>query len=147
MKKILFALIAVAAIGLFCSFQLPSAKADEARTFIGTIKSFRPVMSRPPKWPCARFTAVSDSGEEIEIYVLGGSSTSPTSATDFDGKPMDKPGYCHRPQVGKKVEVTYSTGEHEIYGGQRAQVQYPTITNGNIITNGQLGTDSIRLLD
>ena len=112
MKKILFALIAVAAIGLFCSFQLPSAKADEARTFIGTIKSFRPVMGRPSKWYCARFTAVADNGEKKEIWILGASGAAPTSVTNFDGKPVDKLGYNHRPQVGKKVEVKYTIAEN-----------------------------------
>ena len=34
---------------------------------------------------------------------------------DIDGKSIEN----KRPQVGKKVEIKYTTGEHEIYGGQR----------------------------
>lgn len=119
MKKMFVALFIILTISSFCSIQLPSAGAEEAKTFVGTIKSMKPVFGRPPKWPCARFSAVADDGEEIEIYVLGASGASATSVTDFNGKPVEKPGYNHRPQVGKKVEVTYSTGEHEIYGGKR----------------------------
>ncbi|MBI4706510.1 MAG: hypothetical protein HY761_01095 [Candidatus Omnitrophica bacterium] len=109
MKKIFVALLVIVIINFLCFTQLPSVRAEEARTFIGTIESFRPVMGRPPKWYFARFTAVNDIGEKKEFWILGASGASPTSVTDFDGKPMDKPGYNHRPQVGKKVEVKYST--------------------------------------
>ena len=113
MKKVLFVLLAVAVASSFCFVNQPSVKAaGEAKIFTGKIESWRPVMGRPPKWLCARFTAVADSGEKIEIWVLGANSASVTSATDLNGKSVDKPGYNHRPQVGKKVEVKYSTAEN-----------------------------------
>lgn len=111
MKKILFALLIIVAMSSFCSPRMSSLRADEIKTFIGTIESFQPTFGRPPKWPIARFTAVAESGEKIEIYVLG----KDTTVIDIDGKSIEN----KRPQVGKKVEVKYSTGAHEIYGGQR----------------------------
>jgi len=111
MKKILGVLLIALAASYFCSPQLLLAGADETKTFIGTIKSFNPTFARPPKWPIARFTAVSDNGEKIEIYVL----QRDTAVTDTDGTPIQN----KRPRVGKKVEVKYTTGTHEIYGGQR----------------------------
>lgn len=111
MKKLSLVAIVVIFVS-FLSNILPSqATADEPKTFIGTIESFRPVFARPPKWPIARFTAVADNGEKIEVYVLGRDTT----VTDIDGKSIES----KRPQVGKKVEIKYITGEHEIYGGQR----------------------------
>lgn|GEM_PF-1757314 len=111
MKKISFMLLISTAIISFGSVRLPLARADETKTFIGTIESFRPTFARPPKWPIARFTAVAENGEKIEVYVLGRDTT----VTDIDGKSIEN----KRPQVGKKVEIKYSTGEHEIYGGMR----------------------------
>jgi len=112
MKKTFFALLIILATNYSCSPRMPSARADETKAFIGTIESFRPVMGRPPKWYCARFTAAADNTEKKEIWILGASGAAPTSVIDFDGKPMDKPGYNHRPQVGKKVEVKYSIVEN-----------------------------------
>ena len=112
MKKILFVLFTLTFISFFCFTRLPSAKAEETKTFIGKIESFKPVLGRPPKWTFAKFTAVADNGEKKEIWILGVSGVSPTSVTDLDGKPMDKSGYNHRPQVGKKVDVKYSTAEN-----------------------------------
>ena len=109
MKKMLIALCAVAAITFFCSAPLSLAIADEAKVFIGKIESYRPLMGRPPHWYFVRFTATSDNGEKKEFWTLGLSGSSPTLVTDSAGKPMDKRGYNHRPQVGKKVEIKYST--------------------------------------
>jgi hypothetical protein len=112
MRKIFIASLVILAINFFCPVQLPSAEAGETQTFVGTIESFRPVMGRPPKWYFTQFTAVADNGEKKEIWILGTSGASPTSVTDFDGKPIEKPRYNHRPQVGKKVEVKYSVAEN-----------------------------------
>ena len=92
MKKILFALLIILVSDSFCSVQLPSVRADETKTFIGTIESFNPTFARPPKWPIARFTAVADNGEKIEIYVL----VKDTTVTDIDGKLIEN----KRLQVG-----------------------------------------------
>ena len=112
MRKIFIASLVILTINFFCPVQLPSAEAGETQTFVGTIESFRPVMGRPPKWYFTQFTAVADNGEKKEIWILGTSGASPTSVTDFDGKPIEKPRYNHRPQVGKKVEVKYSVAEN-----------------------------------
>lgn len=111
MKKTFFALLVIVAMSYFCSSWMSSVRAEETKTFVGTIESFRPTFARPPKWPIARFTAVADNGEKIEVYVLGRDTT----VTDIDGKSTEN----KRPQVGKKAEIKYSTGEHEIYGGMR----------------------------
>ncbi len=111
MKKLFLVMITVIFVSFLSNIQPSQAKADEPKTFIGTIESFRPTFARPPKWPIARFTAVADNGEKIEVYVLGRDTT----VTDVDGKSIEN----KRPQVGKKVEIKYTTGEHEIYGGQR----------------------------
>ena len=76
-KKLFLVTIAVIFVSFLSNIQPSQAKADEPKTFIGTIESFRPVMGRPPKWPIARFTAVADNGEKIEIYVLGRDTTVP----------------------------------------------------------------------
>lgn len=111
MKKSFLVTILVIFVSFLSYIQPSQAKADEPRTFIGTIESFRPTFARPPKWPIARFTAIADNGEKIEVYVL----QKDTTVTDVNGKSIEN----KRPQVGKKVEIKYSTGEHEIYGGQR----------------------------
>ena len=111
MKKSFLATILVIFVSFLSYIQPSQAKADEPKTFIGTIESFKPTFARPPKWPMARFTVVADNGEKIEVYVL----QKDTTVTDVDGKSIEN----KRPQVGKKVEIKYSTGEHEIYGGQR----------------------------
>lgn len=112
MKKAYFVLFVMLATSCFCAVRLPLAIADEIKTFLGTIESIRPCMSRPPKWYCATFVAVADNKESKEFWILGLSGSRPTSVTDFEGKPMDKPGYNHRPQVGKKVEVMYTISEN-----------------------------------
>ncbi len=112
MKKVFLILLIILSISFFWSVKLPSVGAEEAKTFIGVIESLRPVMGRPPKWYSARFTALADNGEKLEIWILGASGAAPTSVTDFDGKPMEKTGYNHRPKVGKKVEVKYLMAEN-----------------------------------
>ncbi len=103
MKKIFFVLLAIAVISSFCFVQLPSVRADEAKTFIGKIESARPNMGRPPKWMYAKATLVADNGEKLDIYFLGA-----TIITDVDGKSING----SAPKRGKKVEVKYSTAEN-----------------------------------
>lgn len=133
MRKMFFVILIITAISSFYFAQPSSVIADETKVFIGTIESFRPVFARPPKWPIARFTAVADNGERIEVYVLGRDTT----VIDVDGKSIEN----KRPRVGKKVEIKYSTGEYEIYGGMRYEaisiryvpadyVSQPTTTTG-----------------
>lgn len=112
MKKVFFVLFAILAISYFSTVQLPLVIAGETKAFIGTIESIKPCMARPPKWYCATFAAVADNKENKEFWILGLSGSSPTSVVDFEGKPMDKPGYNHRPHVGRKVEVVYTTAEN-----------------------------------
>ena len=100
MKQILVALFADAAITYFCSVQLPSANADEAKTFIGKIESARPMLGKPPKWTYAKFTAIADNGEKVDIYMLGA-----TVITDVAGKAING----SAPKKNKKVDVKYST--------------------------------------
>ncbi|MDD5495862.1 MAG: hypothetical protein PHP46_02020 [Candidatus Omnitrophica bacterium] len=136
MKKILIALFVILVVNSFCSVRLSSVSADEAKTFIGTIESLRPAMGRPPKWYAVRFTAVAANGEKKDFWILGLSGSSPTSVIDFDGKPMDKPGYNHRPRVGKKVEIKYSiasNGYNEAISIRYVPSDYapqPAITTG-----------------
>jgi hypothetical protein len=90
-------------MGSLCFIQPPSAKASEAKTFIGQIEKVTLLISQPPKWTYAKFTAVADNGEKKDIYVLKA-----TAMTDVDGKPIKGAAL----KKDKKVEVKYTTAEN-----------------------------------
>ena len=108
MKKIIFTLVAIVVISSFCSVQLPSARAEEAKTFIGKIESIRrAVKSKPPKWEHAMLTVVADSGEKTIVYVIKA-----TVVTDASGKDMSEGGKkfgAFSLKKGERIEVKYST--------------------------------------
>ncbi len=122
MKKILFVLFAIAVVGSLCFIQLPSARADETKTFIGNIEQVIPTLGRPPTWTYCKIVVVADNGEKVTFFVMKATAIYDTAGKDTSGKePLKK---------GKRVEVKYSI-----------------ITNGSAVTNGKNGAVSIRYLD
>ena len=76
------------------------ATTQSGNTFTGKIETCRPMMGKPPKWTYAKFTAVADNGEKVDIYMVKA-----TAITDVDGKAING----SAPKKDKKVEVKYST--------------------------------------
>ncbi len=132
MKKILLALISIAVIISFCSFQLPSARAETTtqpgNIFTGKVEKVTPTVGRSPSEPRCKILAVSDTGEKFTFFVPGNAPV-----TDVNGKDMS--------DGGKKI------GGLLLKKGQRIEVKYSIITNGSSITNGQNGAISVRCLD
>ena len=118
MKKILFVLLAILAIGSFCSVQLPLAGADETKTFVGTIKSFPygfRFRSGPPLWPFGMIEVSGDNGRQNNFLIVG-SGPRATIFYDIDGKSLgtvtaslSKTEVANKVEIGKKVEVAYAT--------------------------------------
>ena len=111
MRKMLLVLTAIAFIGSFCFVQLPQAKAEETKTFVGKVGSVEKRIGKPPKWTYAILTVVADGGEKMAIHVIRA-----TAVTDASGNDM-----C---EGGKKL------GAILIKKGQRVEVKYSTIGNG-----------------
>ena len=65
MRKMLLVLTAIAFIGSFCFVQLPQAKAEETKTFVGKVGSVEKRIGKPPKWTYAILTVVADGGEKM----------------------------------------------------------------------------------
>jgi len=105
MRKILFALIAVAFSSSLCFAQEPSAAVDAIKTVTGKIETIRRAMkSRPPKWEHAMVTVTADSGERTVVYAVKA-----TLVTDVSGKDMSAGGRfgVFSLKNGQRVEVKY----------------------------------------
>ncbi len=118
MRKTFFAILLIIAISSFYLAQPPSAKADETKTFIGTIKSFPygfRFKSGPPLWPFGMIEVTADNGQKNNFLIVG-SGPRATIFYDIDGKPLgtvtaslSKTEVGKKVEVGKKIEVTYVT--------------------------------------
>ena len=114
MKKIFLALIAVA----FFFFVDSPAKAEEVKTFVGTIQSFPygfRFKSGPPLWPFGMIEVSADNGEQNNFLIVG-SGPRATIFYDSDGKnlgtvtaSLSKDEVAKKVEIGKKVEVIYTT--------------------------------------
>ena len=82
---------------------IAGATTQSGNTFTGKVESVRPMLGKPPKWTYAKFTAVADNGEKVDIYMLKA-----TAITDVDGKAING----SAPKKDKKVEIKYSTAEN-----------------------------------
>ncbi|MDD4980942.1 MAG: hypothetical protein PHC54_06735 [Candidatus Omnitrophica bacterium] len=119
MKKILLLLFAVTFITFFFIPVGPSAKAEEAKTFIGTIKSFAygfGFRSGPPLWPLGMIEVVADNGQKNNFLFVGSGRPRATIFYDIDGRNLgmvteglSRTEAAKKVGIGKKVEVTYTT--------------------------------------
>lgn len=119
MKKVLFVLFSIFVINAFCPVILRSAKADEAKTFVGVVKSFAygfGFKSGPPLWPLGMIEVVADDGQKNNFLFIGSGRPGATVFYDTDGKDLGAvtEGLTRleagkKAGMGKKVEVTYTT--------------------------------------
>lgn len=96
----------------------PSAKAEENKTFVGTIKSFPhgfQFRSGPPLWPFGKIEVAADNGQ-INNFLIVGSGSRATIFYDLDGKSLgtvtadlSKGELAKKVEIGRKVEVIYTT--------------------------------------
>ncbi|MCK9615025.1 MAG: hypothetical protein M0R48_05940 [Candidatus Omnitrophica bacterium] len=106
---------------------LAATAAGQGNVFIGRIEKITPTVSHGNLTaPRCRILVTADNGEQSEFFV---SWVCPLM--DMAGKDLHQG--VNAPFILKK--------------GQRIEIKYSTITNGNSITNGQKGADSIRCLD
>jgi len=109
MKKILLALFAVTLTTFLFIAIGPSAKAEEVKTFIGTIQSFphgpSQFKSGPPLWPFGMIVVAGDNGEKNNFLVVGDGPHA-TTFYDIDGK-SGTVGHI-QVKIGQKVEVKYA---------------------------------------
>ena len=117
MKKILFALLIILVSDSFCSVQLPSAQAEEAKTFVGTVKRFA---STNPLWyggdVWSKIDAESANGDNVTFIIF-----KDTAIYDIGDRKID-----------------------HIKRNQKAEIKYSLITAGNNMTNGKNRAISIR---
>lgn len=113
MRKILYVCVFVC----FC-YALP-VKADEPRTFVGTVTSFAygfGFRSGPPLWPLGMVEVMADNGQKSNFLFIGSGRPRATVFYDSDGRNlgMVTEGLTRleagkKAGMGKKVEVTYTT--------------------------------------
>jgi len=118
MRKLLFLILIVTAISSFYFAQPPSAKAEETKTFVGTIQSFPygfRFKSGPPLWPFGMIEVAADNSQKNNFLIVG-SGPRATIFYDIDGKnlgtvtaSLSKTEVAKKVEIGKKVEVTYTT--------------------------------------
>lgn len=109
MKKIILVLFAVTLTTFLFIATGPSAKAEEVKTFIGTIQSFPHgpghFKSGPPLWPCGMIVVTADNGEKNNFLIVGDGPHA-TTFYDTDGK-SGTVGHI-QVKIGQKVEVKYA---------------------------------------
>lgn len=118
MRKMFFVIFVITAISSFYFVQPPSARADETKTFVGTIQSFPygfRFKSGPPLWPFGMIQVKADNGGQNNFLIVG-SGPHATIFYDIDGKSLgtvtadlSKGEVTKKVEIGKKVEVTYTT--------------------------------------
>ncbi len=104
------------------------AQSQPGETFTGTIELVQAVRHRIITHPFKKITVVDANGQKNIFFVFG-----TTPVFDTTGKELN--------EGGDKV------GAFFLKKGQRVEVKWSIITDGNIITNGQKGTDSVRILE
>jgi hypothetical protein len=118
MRKMFFVILIITAISSFYSAQPPSARAEETKTFVGTIKSFPygfRFKSGPPLWPFGMIEVSANNGQQNNFLIVG-SGLRATIFYDIDGEnlgtvtaSLSKTEVAKKVEIGKKVEVTYTT--------------------------------------
>jgi hypothetical protein len=118
MRKMFVVILIITAISSFYFAQPPSARADETKTFIGTIESFPygfRFKSGPPLWPFGMIQVKTDNGEQNNFLIVG-SGPRATIFYYIDGKnlgtvtaSLSKAEVAKKVEIGKRVEVTYTT--------------------------------------
>lgn len=115
MKVKATAVIAAIFIIFLCFVQLPRAKADEAKTFVGTIQSFphgsSQFKSGPPLWPFGMIVVAADNGEKNNFLIVGDGPNA-TTFYDIDGK-SGTVGHI-QVKIGQRVEVKYAITEQSM---------------------------------
>ncbi len=110
MKKILLLLSAV----IFISAG-PQAKAEETKTFVGTIKSFphgpSQFKSGPPLWPFGMIVVAADNGEKSNFLIVGDGANA-TTFYDISGKSGTVKDT--KVKTGQRVEVKYAITEQSM---------------------------------
>lgn len=115
MKKILLVLFAVTLTTALFVATGPSVKAEEVKTFIGTIESFPcgfgQFKSGPPLWPVGMIVVKADNGEKNNFLIVR-DGLSATVFYDVDGKVAPvlnniKGMNDIKAIIGKRVEVKY----------------------------------------
>jgi len=118
MRKMFFIILIITAISSFYFAQPPSARAEETKTFVGTIKSFPygfRFKSGPPLWPFGMIEVSADNGQQNNFLIVG-SGPRATIFYYIDGKSLgtvtaslSKAEVAKKVEIGKRVEVTYTT--------------------------------------
>ncbi len=131
MRKMFFVILIITAISSFYFAQPPSARADEAGTFVGTIESFPcgfgQFKSGPPLWPVGMIVVNADNGEKSNFLIVRDGSSA-TIFYDVDGKVVPVMNNIKgmkdiRAIIGKRVEVKYAvTAETMRYANKQLAI-------------------------
>lgn len=152
-RKKFFIILIITAISFFYFAQPLSARADETKTFVGTIKSFAygfGFRSGPPLWPLGMIEVVADNGQKNNFLFVGSGRPRAAIFYDIDGKNLgmvteglSRTEAAKKVGIGKKVEVTYTTPQETarfIHRNLAISVRYvPTDYVSSTTAAGQSG--------